>query len=436
MLPVLHPTAEKLPPWSQVIRGLLAADRTSTANALNNLRTEALVDNLKNEIENNRFSVLVADKLAELKLEDEFSRLPGQPLIWLRRLAAADYLSHELKSGTVDEVITALRGLQVVFVKGIVTGRTLYQKPAHRLSYDIDLIVRASDLQEVTDRLRVVGYRPRWRDCHQMHLGPCGEVSDLFLSPDKDLDYFFGFTMACEGKPAIEFKPNPLDTALKMHELERFFSNTITVSDGMLAPDIIDHLMLQLMHLHKDKLAGWRSISDAKLLCEEVSRIEGWNEFLRRCLVENVQVSCLLSLNAVNSLFPGTVPALVLSNLSIEKYSRVRQLIAACCSPEFVWHKRMLPGLLLSALVLGDTKRKLEVLSRIFFPSDQFICKYYVRGNSINKIRAVFLRFFHFLVCILPGGLIRRTVGPAIWPVIETEGASSRQKLRADDFAQ
>ncbi len=415
---IFQPLHSSLPASSRVILSLLCRNRSAAQSALSKLVTPALVATLKDEIDKSGFSLFILDLIHELNLEPELAALPGEAgtIMWLRRLAAADSLAQHIKAETAVSVAAVLNGLPCVFVKGIVMGRTLYEKPSHRLSYDIDLVVKATALPEIMKRLENLGYHANWTgDCHQTDIGPCDSLEDVSLVPQEELDYFFSFSMSCQGKPSVEFKSNPLDTGLKMRELDRFFLTAELLDDGITSPDSIDHLMLQLMHFHKDGLGGWRSLYDLNLLCNEVTARKGWPEFFRRSSVEGIETSCWLGLSVVSGLFTTAVPHDVMKEAArTVKFPRLRP-IAAACSPEFVWHKRNILGLLLNSVLLGDTRRKLRIMAGCLFPSRHFLSSYYAKGLPLTALTVVLLLFWHWLVFLLPGGVLRRTVGPSIW---------------------
>lgn len=73
--------------------------------------------------------------------------------------------------------------------------------------------------------------------------------------------------------------------------------------------------------------------------------------------------------------------------------------------------------LLLSALAGENRKRKVDMLARSWLPGLKFLSGYYNRGKALSTLDRLRCLLLHWIVMILPAGVVRRTFGPQIWRV-------------------
>jgi hypothetical protein len=89
-------------------------------------------------------------------------------------------------------------------------------------------------------------------------------------------------------------------------------------------------------------------------------------------------------------------------------------LITLSLTPRFLWNQSSLPMLLLNAVFLGNTQRKLRALWTCLFPDREFLAAYYA-PTSLKSRPVISPLLTHWLVLALPAGVIRRTFGRTIW---------------------
>lgn len=317
---------------------------------------------------------------------------------------------------------TAAMKDQIVWLKGIVTSRTYrYGEPTQRLSSDFDCFLEQKYLTELNSILLVDDFHVIVGDngfCNQLGVGPVCSLHDLFLVPDEELVPSAVLGYFKNRSPILDIKFNPLDCGLKMIELERFQRDTISVTwrgRQFIAPGLIDQLIVSLTHLEKDRFVGWKQLLDIKLLSETVNaEPENWKEFVRRCNVEGISTACCAGLSlAVDRLGLAGVND-VIAELGF-KQSLAKRLFTFTVTPLFYWNTSSLPMLLANAAMSNNSSRKIKVLQRSIVPNKTFLSAYYMGGRQLTGINYCVALLLHWLVLLLPGGLIRRTFGKAIW---------------------
>ncbi len=239
----------------------------------------------------------------------------------------------------------------------------------------------------------------------------------MFLVPQRELEGCHNLTMTAPGWPHLELKTNPLDNGVCMKELDRFFSDAVEVQwrDGKFrAPSLVDHLIVELVHLHKHRLFGFGWIHDVHMLCSKLNADPAqWRTLTARLKKEGVNESARAALVRVKSLLHTEIPDEVMDELG--KGVVLARPLTNFVSTEFVWNANGLPMLVLNAVTMGDGKRKLRILSESIFPDDQFLSDYYCDGQKLNVLSRLKSIVLHWLVLFLPAGVVRKTFGNAYW---------------------
>ncbi len=336
-------------------------------------------------------------------------------------LEAIKFEKFESKFASFLELTSSL-GPSIIWLKGIVTSRTCYTNPSFRLSGDFDCFVAPKNFSHLYNILRLHDFRVIAGDtgfCNQLGVGPVGSIEELFLVPADDLvpSAVFGFYR--NRWPLLDIKFNPLDRGLKMIELERFERNATVVpwrGQKFSAPDLLDQLMISLTHFEKDRFTGWKQLLDIKLLAEKIdSTPELWDEFIRRCAVEGVSTACCAGLSLAQERLGLSNADQVIQALSPKAQGVLQRLLTFSVTPLFYWNTSSVPMLIANAKFSDDSSRKMRVLKESFWPSKQFLSKYYCGGNKLGVMSTAFALVLHWLILWLPGGIVRRTFGKLIW---------------------
>jgi hypothetical protein len=93
------------------------------------------------------------------------------------------------------------------------------------------------------------------------------------------------------------------------------------------------------------------------------------------------------------------------------KRSFGNQLFSFTLESAYVWNSTSLPMMILNSFASPDRARKLDLLSRSFFPSTKFLSDYYGNGSESGFLTCFRYLPRHWFVLVMPGGLIRRTLG-------------------------
>jgi len=308
----------------------------------------------------------------------------------------------------------------IIWLKSTVLVRTLYEKLNYRVGVDFDVVVREKNLPQLLNRLSLAGWRPLMDDpghCHQIGVGPTRRLSDLFLVPHGELESCHNLTMSAPGWPHLELKFNPLDNGVMMKELDRFFSQAVDVQwhgDTFKAPKLVDHLIVELVHLHKHRLFGFGWMHDIHLLCNKLNEDPNhWMELTARCRKEGVRESARAALVRVKELLKTDVPEDVIAELG--SGGTLTRPFVNSVSTEFIWNANSLPMLVLNAAVLGDSNHKLKILKESIFPQDKFLSAYYLDGKQPTFLGRLKSLVLHWLVLVLPAGVVRQSFGKMYW---------------------
>jgi hypothetical protein len=174
--------------------------------------------------------------------------------------------------------------------------------------------------------------------------------------------------------------------------------------------------MLQLSHLHKHYFLGWQWLFDIHLLvCVMNAQPTLWTEFVGRCNLEGINLSAWAGLQLAADRFHTEIPLDVMEALSPSSYSPADRLLAFTVDTEFLWNSAAITGLLWNACFVGDSQRKFAVLNKALMPDRKFLSEYYCHGQQISWVLYPWVLFVHWLVLLLPGGVVRRTFGKLLW---------------------
>lgn len=325
-----------------------------------------------------------------------------------------------------DEMLMHILGVlskyaeDIVWIKGTSLARTIYRSPNFRVTGDFDFVVRRDKFLEVVQELKGAGFVEMIDSgyCNQIGVGPTITPSDLSLSPNPRLIASSAIALNLKDWPSIDIKLGPFDTGIQMVEINRFFEDATAHQLGeytFLAPSHMDHLLLSLHNFAKDRFLNWKNLFDIHLLVAEINLAQEWSVFTERCKIEHLEHVAWAGLTLAKDRYSSTIPDAVLSELAPAPVWG-RQFLLFTVSPYFVWNATSMPMLILNAMTSTDTLSKLKIIGQSLFPGSDFLSRYYAHGKPIAPLMQFILHFIHWLVMILPGGLVRQTFGKHYWP--------------------
>lgn len=410
---VLVRSLQNSPPREQLMAALLRGDRHSALDLFQ--RPDVANDFLRKEVSAGE-TALIYGRLCEMQLSDG---APDEMIQSLKEEAKSAAIGCGRMNVIRRQLMIALDGIPVVWIKGPAMVAALYDDLVERSYSDFDLVVRYEDVERIVERLAREGYAIDLIDpgsCHQIGTGPCGSIPDLLLQPSAEFERCHNITLKKHGAPNVELKFSPLDTGLQMRELDRFFNESVEI-EGMKIPWHVDHLLLQLTHLHKHGFIGWKWIYDVHLLAQKISTIDGaWHQVVRRAEIEGIIESVWAGLTIVKDRLDSPIPDQVISSLVPKRNQFMLSYLTFTVSPEFMWNSLGLPMLLLSASALGDMQRKLAAIRDCLMPSAYFLRQYYVGGRQVSQLELTWLNLVNLMVLVCPAALVRNTFGKRIWP--------------------
>jgi hypothetical protein len=374
-------------------------------------------------------SALLYDRVCQMKLNDLVGAVQhpsGRSCLEVLQhdaaFATARFVAMDALFAELAELFRR-KNCFAAWLKGTAISRTLYREPQFRLSGDLDMLARWDQRELVMDCLTSVGYRPIWDDsghCHQLGIGPVGSLEKLACRPAPEMEDCHGLSLTGSNLAIVDLKFDPLETGLRMHELPRFIDECREVvwrNERFMVPSSVDHLMLQLSHLHKHYFLGWQWLYDIHLLVAELNAIpSAWSEFVRRCELEGITLSAWAGLQMSADRLHTNVPQDVMDELSPRSCSPADRLLCFTVDMEFLWNAAAISGLVQNAYFVGDRKRKLGALKKAFMPDRKFLSEYYCQGHAISWILYPIVLALHWLVVLMPGGVVRRTFGKVLWP--------------------
>lgn len=361
--------------------------------------------------------------LSETVAYTKSNKLQRRILAKLQRLAMIESLNCEKLNATFAKILSSLHGStdNVIWIKGASLARSVYAHPEYRTSSDFDCVVRSAALQPTIETLaHNLDYRSAVSPsfCNQIGCGPTANITDFLLSPSSELLQPSPTSLAHpRGWPMIDLKLNPLGRGIAMVELERFFAEAPTIqwrSYRLRIPSTVDQLTIALINLaDKERFNNLRCLFDIHLLVNALNETPHlWQDFLQSCKAEGVEIPCRFGLLLANDYFGSAIPAKVLQELDCGAKSLWLTAAAFMIQPEFVWNSNSLVSLVLSSACTSDAHRRISVLVKAILPTTEFLQKYYASDRPIPTALCLIV---HWLVLLLPGGIIRRTFGRHVW---------------------
>lgn len=294
-------------------------------------------------------SVAGGNGLAALAASHLPSDSPSDLLQRARLLAMQAAARHAAAAYQLGDVARAVSSAGVPFVvlKGLSLSTQVYRQPWHRLSGDLDLLVRTTDLPALESLRESMGYVAGERDYQTQHhhLAP-------WVKPN-----------AC----AIEWHWRPIDCAhaagFDEAELTGVWSRVrpLALESGealILAPE--DQLLTLCAHwaLSHRCLGGLRPLLDLALVCQTYAHELDWAAFWRRAERWHIVHGAALSLAMASDLAGAQVPAGGPIEVDAERMSRVRSRVLGDTDP-----RRAM--LLAEALHRGPAAVGLAVMRRL-----------------------------------------------------------------------
>ena len=417
----------------QLFAAVLRLDRTAVRTLLQSQEPEKTAAQFLKIVKEAQFALLVMDRLYEMAVVSDFPEVLRSQL---RDLATAQITEQANYDKQFSEILKELSPLcdQLVWIKGTALKQLVYANPNHRQSGDFDVVVRPQALPEVLAKLEGAGFFRLDSEayCNQIGVGPVDRYEDLLLAPAQGWIPSSAISMCHGSWPYVDVKLGPFDRGVQMHQIERFFADSVISEcrkQKFRVPNLVDQMLISLHTFEKDKFKSWKNLLDIHLLAREMESQDLWHTLVDRCKLESLSVSAWASLVIASDRLGTAVPSDVLEHLApnlsfIERWARFT------VSPYFVWNATSLPMMLLNATVSGDKERKLTLLRESVFPSRGFLSNYYDKRET-GKAQAARLRLAgvenpicvigallcHWIVLILPGGITRRTFGIYLWPV-------------------
>lgn len=361
--------------------------------------------------------------LARLIEFNLFELLPAPHRAQLMGIVTREAADRNVSDEMFVEILKILSKYKsvVVWIKGSSLARTLYKGDNFRPTGDFDLVVRSKTFLPLVEELRKVGFVAMKGpgSCNQLGVGPTKSSEDLSLSPNAELIASSAVAMSLKDWPSIDIKLGPFDSGIQMREIDRFFDDAfVSTIEGCeyLCPSLVDHLMISLHNFAKDRFVNWKNLFDIHLLAVALQETPTvWKHFIACCKTEHIESIAWAGLTLAKDRYKSPVPDAVLDELAPRR-TMANRLLMFTVSPYFVWNATSLPMMVLNAVTSSDCAKKVKILQSSFFPSKKFLSAYYGGGRPIGWFSAVMMHMAHWLVLILPGGLVRRTFGKIFWP--------------------
>jgi hypothetical protein len=105
-----------------------------------------------------------------------------------------------------------------------------------------------------------------------------------------------------------------------------------------------------------------------------------------------------------------------------------RKILFFTVTPLFYWNTSSLPVLALNAAVADDSPRKFAALGESLLPAQEFLSQYYAGGKPLSFATRALAILLHWLVLLLPGGVVRRTFGQFLWPNAQVRSLREEKK--------
>ncbi|MBS1955863.1 MAG: nucleotidyltransferase family protein [Cyanobacteria bacterium SZAS-4] len=417
----------ELQPFERLMAALLRGDRNAAVEVFDvETVSPTLVEQLLKLTYAEAFSSLVYERIFSLDLVGRFSGASILAATYLdevkssARFLVSNHFRLDEKFAKVLKITKEFKS-DALWVKGAHLSRTVYQ-PSHFRHYgDLDVIVRPSKFEPFVEALKNAGFEffDLPAHCNQIGVGPLRRPLDVITAPLSDWIPSGAITMIRKADDLyVDIKVGPFERGLQLVEFERLFVDAeegACLGNTYLAPSVSDHLMIMLCNFAKSRFESWRTLLDIHLLVLALNRKpDEWKHFVQRCKLESISTNVWVGLSIAADRLSTSVPDVVLRELAPEENFSVHCLTFTV-SPAFVWNSTSFPMKILNIYVSSDRKRKISLLARSFFPSARFLCDYY--GDRGEGVQFSYLRYLpmHWFVLLMPGGIVRRTLGRLWW---------------------
>lgn len=399
----------------QLFTCILRNDEAEISRLFRDHKDRTVLEKLLQLVAENQFARLVLDRLFS---NDALQYLPQDLREKLTVLAMQETAFQKKVGKRFAELLGALSALKRhhLWIKGVSLSRTAYDDINHRHYGDLDLVVHREKIVETFEVFKDLGFVAHLSPglCNQFGVGPVTAVTDFLLSPHPELVQASALCLYKADYPMIDLKFAPLDRGVQMLDFERCFEEAETLtcgSESFYAPNLVDHLLISVHNLEKDRSLRWKNLYDVHMLASKIGDDAVlWYEFVKRCQRESVEFSAWFALSLALDRFNSPVPDVVLAKLRPNQPLWIQQLTLAI-SPFFVWNATSLPMMLANALVSSDSDRKFKIVVASMFPSKDFLSAYYNENRQISGVKFFPILVWHWLVLLLPGGSVRLLMG-------------------------
>lgn len=364
---------------------------------------------------------IIFERIISLNLSGQFSQLDDASAVTQLRMmslhGASNHYQLEQKFTGVLSLTNQYLG-KALWVKGAHLSRSVYEPNYFRHYGDLDVIVEPSVFAAFVEALKSGGFAsfhtPAY--CNQIGVGPVNLPADLITAPCPGWIPVGPVTMGREKDGVfVDIKVGPFDRGVQAVELERMFTDadkSTCLGHQYLGPSLSDHMMIMLCNLAKNRFKTWRTILDIHMLALALNKSpQAWQKFVECCKQESISTTAWVGLCMAIDRLNSPIPDSVLTALQ-PSGSFIDQLLSFTLESAYVWNSTSLPMMILNSFASPDRKRKLDLLSRSFFPSSKFLSEYYGNGDSkAASSNYVSYLLKHWFVLTMPGGVTRRTLG-------------------------
>lgn len=312
-----------------------------------------------------------------------------------------NYLSSTMLMNELNNLLSLLteKDINLILLKGAAFIIYLYPDLGIRPMRDIDFLIRREDLDEVTEALRISGYRrysPISRNIIEDFHGEITFVKEkdtsLMIEPHWKISPEYAYSCRINSEDfwhrASSVQINGIDTLV-------------------LCPE--DTILNLCLHLFQHFRSIW--LINACDIAELIRRYDNnidWEVFLDRVIEYRLCLPVRYSLNKVVELFDLPVPGFVIRELNIYKPGKFEQTIANL-SVSFTDTQG--PENLATLITIPGITQKTRYLCSIFFPSREWVLNNYSISNKpllilyfrhiINVISVGIKGLFYFIYSIL-----------------------------------
>lgn len=407
----------------RLLAALLRGDRISADKILENERSPELFEQFANIVRRETLGCVVFERIVALDLASTMQKDDSAAVFsQIRQMSltgAANHYQVEEKFARTLKITKEFHS-STLWVKGAHLSRTVYEPSYFRHFGDLDVIVRPSVIEGFVDSLIKEGFSsfhaPAY--CNQIGVGPIDRPADIITAPVPGWIPSGPITMSRRKDGIfVDIKVGPFERGVQAIEFERLFSDAESASclgHSYLGPSTPDHLLIMLCNFAKNRFKTWRTLLDIDLLVTSMNaKPELWQHFLHACKKESLSITAWVCLSISADRLSTVIPNSVLRTLA-PKDRFFSPLLTFTLNPAYVWNSTSFPMMILNACASDDRKRKFELLTQSFFPSAKFLCDYY--GNhEVSKLAYFRYLPMHWFVLLMPGGVVRRTLGRLWW---------------------